>query len=547
VSTAEGEAPVTEAILEVVGPSGDRRRVPLQPLPFLIGRTAGNHLVLRDTRISRRHARILSEEGRCFIEDLQSSYGLFVNGERAQRRALEPGDRIDFGFPDSYQLIFRTEAHAAGSAPAEAAAGGLARLRATLELARTLATALSTDEVLEAVLEAALEVTGCERGFLLLRQADDLAVRVARSREGPLPASDLRVPTRLLLRALEQRKEFLAMSFDPAGGGERTVAELELRGVVAVPLVRIRAGAPQETRALARAEDTVGLLYMDSRAGPAELPAGSRELLTTLALEASTVLENARLLEQQWARQRLEEELRIARHIQQSLLPRAWPQTGWFRATGSNFPSLQVAGDFLDVRPVNPSCWITVVADVSGKGVGAALLAALLEGMFLATPYTRLSMEEMLGRVNRFLLDRTEGEQYVTAFYCALDAAGLLRWVNAGHPPALRVYPSGQIEELAASGTPLGLLEDAAYAIQETQLEPGDKLVICTDGLPEARNTAGEFFTMKRLRQHVRVAASGSCRELHDTLAAAVRDFTGNAPQNDDITLAVLEWSPGSD
>jgi sigma-B regulation protein RsbU (phosphoserine phosphatase) len=109
------------------------------------------------------------------------------------------------------------------------------------------------------------------------------------------------------------------------------------------------------------------------------------------------------------------------------------------------------------------------------------------------------------------------------------------------------VYPSGQIEELAASGTPLGLLEDAAYAIQETQLEPGDKLVICTDGLPEARNTAGEFFTMKRLRQHVRVAASGSRRELHDTLAAAVRDFTGNAPQNDDITLAVLEWSPGSD
>jgi len=547
VSTASGEIPSVAAVFEVVGPSGDRRRMPIQPLPFLIGRTAGNHLVLRDTRISRRHARIVSEEGRWVLEDLQSSYGLFVNGERTQRRALEPGDRIEFGFPDSYQLVFRLEERGAGSAPAEAAAGGLARLRATLELARTLATAHSTGEVLEAVVEAALEVTGCERGFLLLRQADDLVVRVARSREGPLPPGELRVPTRLLLRALEQRKEFLAMSFDPAGGGERTVAELELRGVVAVPLVRIHAGAPQETSALTRAEDTVGLLYMDSRAGPAELLAGSRELLTTLALEASTVLENARLLEQQWARQRLEEELRIARHIQQSLLPRAWPESGWFRAIGSNLPSLQVAGDFLDVRPVNPACWVTVVADVSGKGMGAALLAALLEGMFLATPYTRLSMEEMLGRVNRFLLDRTEGEQYVTAFYCALDAAGLLRWVNAGHPPALRVCPSGRLEELAASGTPLGLLEDAAYAIQETQLEPGDKLVIYTDGLPEARDAAGAFFGMKRLRECVHFSAGGSCRELHDALAAAVRAFTGEAPQADDITLAVLGWKPGGD
>lgn len=547
MSAASGEVAGGVAVLEVVGPSGDRRRVRIEPLPFLIGRTAGNHLVLRDTRISRRHARIVSEEGGWVIEDLESSYGVFVNGERVGRRALEAGDRIEFGFADSYQLIFRREAGVAGSASAEAAAGGLARLRATLELARALTTAHSTEEVLEAVVEAALEVTGCERGFLLLREGDELAVRVARSREGPLPAGELRVPTHLLRRALEQRKEFLALDFDPSGGGERTVAELELRGVVAVPLVRIRSGAPQETSVLTRAEDTAGLLYLDSRAGPAELAAGSRELLTTLALEASTVLENARLLEEQWARQRLEEELRIARHIQQSLLPRAWPESGWFRAAGSNLPSLQVAGDFLEVRPVNPSCWVTVVADVSGKGMGAALLAALLEGMFLTAPYTRVSMEEMLARVNRFLLDRTEGEQYVTAFYCALDAAGLLRWVNAGHPPALRARPGGQIEELAASGTPLGLLEEAAYGIQETQLEPGDKLVIYTDGLPEARNAAGAFFTMKRLRECVRARAGGTCRELHDALAAAVRDFTGEAPQSDDITLAVLEWNPGGD
>jgi len=530
-------APLPTAMLEVVSPSGNRMRVPIQPLPFHIGRTGDNHLVLRDTRISRRHARILQEEGAYFIEDLQSSYGVFVNSVRVERHRLEPSDRIEFGFPDSYQLVFRLEEHGAG----EVAAGGLSRLRATLELARALQAALSTDEVLEAVVEVALEVTGCERGFLLLRQGEDLAVRVGRSRAGRLAATDLQVPTRLLLRALDQRKEFLAISFDPLESGERSVAELELRSVVAVPLVRVRAGVPQETSVLSPAEDTLGLLYMDSRTSPAELPAGGRELLTTLALEASTVLENARLLEEQWARQRMEEELRIARRIQESLLPRAAPESDWFRAVGSNLPSRQVAGDFWDARPVNPARWSTLVADVSGKGMGAALLAALLEGMFLAAPYTGLSMEEMLGRVNRFLLDRTQGEQYVTVFYCALEEAGLLRWVNAGHPPALVVRASGQLEALPASGTPPGMLEDAAYTVQETRLEPGEKLVIYTDGLPEARNATGQFFSQQRLRQVVSAHASCSWRELHDALIRAVEEFTGDAPQSDDITVVVLE------
>ncbi|MBM3744612.1 MAG: FHA domain-containing protein [Acidobacteria bacterium] len=524
------------AALEVVSPSGHRTRVALQPLPFHIGRTGANELPLRDTRISRRHARIVEEGGAYFIEDLESRYGVFVNGARVERQQLAPADRIEFGFADSYQLVFSVEEGAL-----ETGAGGLARLRATLELARAMQAALSTDDVLDMLVRAALEVTGCERGFLLLRQGDDLTVRVARGRAGPLPPGELRVPTRLLLRALEERREFLSMSFDPSGGGERSVADLELRSVLALPVVRIRAGGPEETGVLSAAEETAGLLYLDSRGLPGELPGGSRETLATLALEASIVLENARLLEELWARQRAEEELRIARRLQESLLPRALPEGGWLRAAGSNRSSLQVAGDFFDVRPVGPSGWVSVVADVSGKGMGAALLAALLEGMFLAAPYSLLSLEEMMPRVNRFLLDRTQGEQYATVFYCALDDAGLLRWVNAGHPPALRVRPSGELEDLPAGGPPLGLLEEAVWAIEHTQLEPGDKLVIYTDGLAEACNAEGDFFFRKRLRPLLRTRAGDSCRDLHDALVAAVREFTADAPPRDDITVLVLE------
>ncbi len=536
------------AYLTVRNPSGAQTHVRLEPLPFRIGRHGDNELVLRDSRASRHHAQILCDAGQYILEDLKSSYGVFVNGQRIERRRLRNSDRIEFGFPDSYQAVFFLGEMPAApktdkpAAPAELGGTNLGKLRAMLELARTLQTSLSTDEVLAAVVEAALAVTGCERGFLLLRQGDDLDIRVARARNAPLASADLRVPTRLLMRALNQRKDFLSMNFDPAGEAAGTIADLELRSVVCVPLVRIRAGSPEATAGFHPADDTVGLLYMDSRLRNADLSSGGRELLTTLALEASTVLENARLLEEQWVRQRMEQELRIARQIQESLAPRTLPETGWFRAAASSLPSLEVGGDYLDVREMHAWCWAAIVADVSGKGVGAALLASLLQGMFLAAPFTKLSMEEMMFRLNRFLNDRTGGEQYATIFYCTVEASGLMRWVNAGHPPPLLIRANGKIESLEANGLPVGLLGESVYPVAEYKLARGDKIVIYSDGVTEARNRTGEFFGISRLRSSIAAAAKQNCRDLHTAIRTSVEDFTQGAPQGDDLSLAVIEY-----
>jgi sigma-B regulation protein RsbU (phosphoserine phosphatase) len=541
------------AFLTVRNPSGTERRVPLPQTPFRIGRHAGNELVLRDSRASRFHAQIALEGGQFLIEDLNSSYGVSVNGQRVRgKRKLRDGDRIEFGFPDSYRVVFslgvlpESPREDTPTTTAELMGGtNLGKLRATLEVARVLGTSQSTDDVLAAVVEAALAVTGCERGFLLLAEGDDLKTRVARSKGAPLSGGDLRVPTRLLHRALKQRKEFLSMDFDTTAEGlERSVADLELRSVVCLPLVRVRMGSAQETASLNRMEDTVGLLYMDSKLHSADLSSGGRELLTTLALEASTVLENARLLEELWARQRFEQELIIARRIQESLLPRTLPTEGWFRAAASSIPCNEVGGDYWDVRQMHPLCWAAIVADISGKGVGAALLAALLQGMFLAAPFTRLSMEEMMFRVNRFLNDRTGGEQYSTLFYCVIEASGLMRWVNAGHPPPLLVHPDGGLDPLPANGVPAGMLPEATYSVEETQLHPGDRLIIYSDGLTEARNPAEEYFGVKRLYAAMRSGASSSCQQLHDSILSALQEFTKGAPQHDDISLAVIEYSP---
>jgi serine phosphatase RsbU (regulator of sigma subunit) len=511
---------------------------------------------LRDTRASRHHARILEEDGAYVIEDLASKHGVTVNGERVRRRALRPGDVIRFGFEQSDELTFAVEAPELGrlleslpaaAAPVPPAAQNLIKLRAVLEVARALQSSLSIDDVLAAVLDAALTITGTERGFLLLKEGEELGIRVARDASGmSLPKDALQVPTRLIHRALRERRELLSMNFDPFGGGQRpdaSVANLELRSVVTVPLVRVRTSDPGETMTTSLNE-TVGLIYLDSRRGAADLSSGNRELLQSLAIEASTILENARLLEQERARQALEEELRIARLIQQSLLPDRLPASGWFRAAGSSIASHQVGGDYFDAIQIGPDAWSAVVADVCGKGVSSALLAALLQGAALRSARAPAEIEQMLAQLNRFLLERTQGEKYATLFYAVIRSDGELEWANAAHCAPLLVRRSGAVEPLEPTSLPVGLLESAAYEVKRERLAPEDKLDIYTDGFTEARNEQGQFFETARLLRLVREHARVSCAALHALLIEELQRFTGGAPQNDDVTLLVVEYRP---
>src|ERR1035437_371681 len=409
------------ASLVVVDPSGRRKRVPVDPIPFLIGRQPGNDLILRDNRVSRAHARIVVENGGYVLGDMGSRHGTFVNGKRVQRKALENTDRVEFGAQDSYQLLFaldgvelkRLMEQLGGGEQAAAPLGvgsNLAKLRAILDLARTLQSSFSIDEVLASVVDTALTITGAERGFLLLRGGAGAALetRVARNRRGQnLIETDLRVPRDVIRRSLEHRRELLSMNFEPLGAEdtrpENSMADLELRSVICVPLVRIRTGQGDATSGLA---------------------GGNRELLQTLAIEASTVLENARLLQEEQSKHQMEEELRLARTIQQSLLPGSLPGEGWLRASGSSLASHEVGGDYYDVTRVSPRCWSAVVVDVSGKGVGSALLASLLQGALITVTEHPEAMGHRMKRLNRFLLDRTGGEKYATVFYCLLHDDG---------------------------------------------------------------------------------------------------------------------------
>ena len=530
----------TNSALDVIHPSGERTRIPITPLPFRIGRGPDNHLILRDNRASRAHATIRRSEDGLAIEDLDSLHGTWVNGRRIDHlTGLHSGDAVEFGFEDSYRLVFSDSEDrvaallnrlTAVTQQPSGAAGQFARLRGVLDVARTLQTPLAVDEVLAAVLETALTLTGAERAFLLLRSDDHLDVRLARDKKGrTLPAGALSLPAEVLAQALNERRELLSMTLD----GTR-------RDVICVPLVSVGSINAQETIAVSAKSDTLGLIYLDSHEQTV-VPELNMELLHTVALEASTVLENARVFEREREKMLLEQELNLARKIQQNLLPSAFPDSGWLRAAGSSLPSAEVSGDYFDLHQIDDQNWAAVIADVSGKGISSAILASLLQGAFLLGSDLDASLDEVVTKINGFMVDRAQREKYATLFYATIHSSGALEWVNAGHCEPFVLTRQATLNPLRTTGMPLGLWREARYTVERTQLAPGDKVIAFSDGVTEAENENGELFE-PRLKQILKSCASLDAQQTHDTLMAEISGFHENTKQRDDITVLVLEY-----
>ena len=201
-----------------------------------------------------------------------------------------------------------------------------------------------------------------------------------------------------------------------------------------------------------------------------------------------------------------------------------------------------MGGDYFDVIPVDESAWAVVVADVSGKGVSSALLASLLQGAFLASTGTGGSIEKVLGRINELLGSRTGGEKYATIFYGTIGRDGVFHYANAGHCPPL-VISAGRLNELRATAIPVGLMEGVEFPSHHIVLQPGDKVVIYSDGVSEAQNRAGDFYGLDRLYAALTSKADACCSEVLDAIRKSVSEFTQGAEQGDDITVLVLGYA----
>ena len=542
-----GESPPPLSLL-VEPPSGECLQIPVKRSPFVIGRLNDCDLTLADKRISRRHAQLRLEQGGFAIEDLGSRHGTVVNGESVRHSRLAVGDRIGFGIEGSYvitvcearspQTTLLKQVSEIGAGPRRT--GALGRLSAVLEVARTMELASGVEEVLEAVVEAALSIARADRAFLLLRDASGrLEVKVARHASGePGGPADLELPLARISDALERRSDLFAVSLDltQGGGSDRDAS----RAAVCIPILRMRIGLDHETSVISAKDDTLGVLYMDAANPDLRLAEGNQALLHALAIEISTSVENARLIEEERQKRRLEHELDMARDIQRSLLPGTLPSEGWLVAKGHSQSSSQLGGDYYDLMQVASGRWAAVLADVSGKGASASILASLLQGAFFLGSGPDVSLSGTLRRINRYLCERSGRARFATVFAATITEDATMRWSSAGHCPAILVRPTGHCELLAPTSQPIGLFEDAEFPEDVCRLEPGDKLVIYSDGVTELRNSQSELYGERRLIEAVSQLAALDTGEFFDALLARVAAFGRDARRQDDLTVLVL-------
>jgi len=239
---------------------------------------------------------------------------------------------------------------------------------------------------------------------------------------------------------------------------------------------------------------------------------------------------------------RIEKDLALAAQIQRDFLPRRDPRLEHYDISGANVSCREVGGDYFDFVPVDPHRLGIAVGDVSGKGIGAALLMAALRAAFRADVHPGYQIEGMAAKLNDFVHYSSAISTFVTFFYCEADRTGdEIRYVNAGHNPPLVLRTDGTLENLDSTGFCLGMFSGAVYEAKSVRLRPGDVALLFTDGIPESRNAAGEEYTMDRLIAILRSNAHRSAAEIVSAISAEAKDFIRGAEQCDDQTLVVIK------
>ena len=266
------------------------------------------------------------------------------------------------------------------------------------------------------------------------------------------------------------------------------------------------------------------------------------EVLMLLASQVAIIIEKVMLHEQLIEKKRLEGQLEVARQVQLELLPANDPLLAGFDISGYNFPTEEVSGDYYDwVRVYDDQIGI-VIADVSGKGVPAAILMAFLRASLRAASHIGYSAHISMAKVNYLLWESIERNQFVTAFYGILDATTrTLSYSNAGHNPPVLIKANGETRFLDPGEQPLGMFQGTRYHEYHVVFEPGDVFVLYTDGATEAESPDGEEFGRERLAEAVKESLNKPAREMIAGIQMAVLEWTASVGANDDVTFFVIK------
>jgi serine phosphatase RsbU (regulator of sigma subunit) len=382
------------------------------------------------------------------------------------------------------------------------------------------------------IVDRAIRAVRAERCILLLKDADGgLRIAVAHDDKGRDLGEDFRYSKSLVQKALDQ-PECLIRSIgesDHPSDLSASVVDLKLRAVMCVRL--------------SFKDEVLGVIFVDSRATERQFNSKDSRFFEALARAISIVLENARLLRAALEQERLKQSIEIARQVLASLLPKDPVDLDPFDLAGASIPAETAAGDYYDFIPCPDGRLGVVVGDVTGHGIGPAMVMTGARSA-LRTLFEEKELDEaaILARMNKRLHQDLGDGRFMSMLVGRLDRSRrVLTYANAGQTPPFLVHANGESKCLAGTGLALGIEKDVTYRVQPAvELERGDLLAIVTDGVIEARNAAGEFFGNDRLVELLKRQRDASARAVAEAIRAAVAGFTGTEQLEDDLTLVVL-------
>jgi serine phosphatase RsbU (regulator of sigma subunit) len=526
-----------------------------------IGRSPECDLVLQPKSVSRKHATIVRRGDRFLLRDLGSTRGTFVNGRKAvQPVVLEEGSTIQIGellFSFSGRVIHIQD----GEQEQSTVYGAIdvvgqsdrqfpvvkpeVKLRALQLISQELGGTLVLAELLDRVFNSLFEIfPRAERGFVLIREAgsETLAPAAVRSRTGT--TGEVSISKTILNRVLNDGQAILCKDVAGEFPESASVSESAIRSLMCAPLL----GSDRKP---------VGIMQIDTREGRGRFDQDDLDLLVAVASQVSVAVQNAQLHKAMLRQRDLDQELQFARQVMQALLPVRPACVSGYEFWVYYEPARQIGGDYYGFFPVGHAAtvegieatrWAIAVGDVVGKGMPAALLTAKLSAEVRLFLQGEPDPAWVVRQLNREFQEGGLLDLYITFLLVVLDVENhRLDIVNAGHPRPLIRRRDGLLEEIGKKegGLPLAIASDYEYQKTESFLEPGETVVLCTDGVTDAMNAANERFGEQRLRQALLESVPGAAA-IGDAVVKAIQRHVGDQPQFDDITLLCLTRLPSA-
>jgi serine phosphatase RsbU (regulator of sigma subunit)/pSer/pThr/pTyr-binding forkhead associated (FHA) protein len=561
--------------LLISGPEGSSTTVPLEADAVSLGRSAENDLAYpEDPWLSRSHLRFERQNDKWFVKDCASRNGTIVNATSLKEaHRLRPGDRIYAG----HLVIEIRETGAAGSvtgtaqtaAPVSKSGSSVNRLvsfvpqndqflreatvvtnlekvlgqttsqarysrdstlstvrvvRALIRAGQELAGHRPLEEVFRVILDLSLAAVEAMRGVILTLEDGELVLRASKG-EG------FTISTSVRDRVLSEKCSLMISDaqVDAAFREQRSIVTQRVRSIMAVPLQT--------------GDRVIGLIYVDTGALIRPFTQEDLDLLTVMANVAAIRIEHARLALVEQSEKLMESEFNQASDIQRSLLPAEIPTCPGYELAGANIPCRTVGGDYYDFLPYSDGHLGLVVGDVSGKGLPAALMMSSLQARVHMMVETSPEPAAAVEALNRNIAPRCPMGKFITLFYGLLEpSTGQMLYANAGHNYPLLIRADGAVEQLRGNGMVLGILPNSQYQAYQVDLEPGDVLVLFSDGVTEAREPIGEEeFGDERLAHFLLSHKDRPASEMIDSLVAKVRDWSGQMAFADDFTILLVK------